>query len=89
MKIYKRSKIHTKNLRVFLTLTHGQKVQRYHSGSVSRFISKIRGHGNGRINIRVEYGKDKDVFGKIVMFYNEYDGDNKEESISALKAFIE
>ena len=89
MKSFKRSKIHKNNLRVFLILRNSHKVERYHSGSVSRFINKIQACSHARINVRVEYGKDKDAFGKTVMFYNEYDGEDKKEAVTALKAFIE
>lgn len=90
MKTYKRSLIHKNNLKVFLNIYKKDgKVSSYRSGSVKRFFNKIQACSHARINIKVEYGKDKDCFGKTVMFYNEYDGENKVEAIAALKAFIE
>jgi hypothetical protein len=39
--------------------------------------------------VRVEYGYDMDIFGKRVMFDNEYIGNNLSEAKQALAAFIE
>lgn len=45
--------------------------------------------GENRYFIRVEYGKKEDIHGKMVMFYNEYNGYDKKEAKQALGAFIE
>lgn len=39
--------------------------------------------------LRVNYGKRKDNFGKLVDFYNDGDYTNKKQLVQAYKAFIE
>lgn len=62
---------------------------RYLKGTIKRFMSKLRSSSAVRFNVLVTYGKHKDVYGDMVMFYNEYDGDSKKEAIQALQAFLE
>ena len=42
-----------------------------------------------KVHLKVEYGKKKDVFGKLVMFENSGTYDNKKEARLALRAFLE
>jgi hypothetical protein len=39
--------------------------------------------------VRVEYGYEKDVSGKKVLFHNEYEGNSLQEAKQALSAFME
>ena len=41
-----------------------------------------------RFFVRVEYGYNKNVYGKKIMFHNEYIGDNLAEAKLALSAFL-
>lgn len=90
MKNKKNSKINRNNIEVKVKLTdsHGV-VHTYLKGTASRFLSKLRGSLWSRCVIRVSYGKQKDVYGKMVEFTNEGEYDNKHDAIQAFKAFLE
>ncbi|MCR4290502.1 MAG: hypothetical protein NUV86_09620 [Candidatus Scalindua sp.] len=90
MKNLSQAKVNRNHIEVRLKLTdrHGV-VRTYLKGTIKRFMSKLRGSCGRRIEIRVTYGREKDVFGKEVQFTNEYDGFNQEDAIKALKAFLE
>lgn len=78
------------HIEVHLKLTDKHEVARtYHKGTIKRFMSKLRGSSGRRIEIRVEYGREKDIFGKNVMFMNEYEGYSSEDAQQALQAFLE
>ena len=61
----------------------------YLKGTINRFMSKLRSSAAVRFHVYVTYGKHKDVYGDMVMFTNEYDGESKKEAIQALQAFLE
>lgn len=83
-----RSKRDHIEVKVKFTDRHG-KVQTYHKGTIKRFLSKLRGSSGRRIDILVTYGREKDVFGNVEMFKNEYSGFNNIEAQQALEAFLE
>lgn len=90
MKNLSKAKINRDHINVHLKLTDKNGVAHtYLKGTIKRFMSKLRGSSGRRIELRVEYGKHKDVFGKEVMFTNEYDGYSSEEAQEALQAFLE
>lgn len=76
-------------MKIYLTLKKGKVKKMYRTGTTRRYLSKLRKSNADYFNIKVEYGKHKDVYGDMVMFYNEYDGDSKKEAIQALQAFLE
>jgi hypothetical protein len=66
--------------------------QRYETSSIRRFYNHIRTikWGSGTLAyLRVSYGKDKDIHGKIINFYNDGEYTNKKEFGDALNAFLE
>lgn len=59
-------------------------------GKWRKVYAKIASAGRQtRFYERVEYGIDRDVFGRKEMFCNEYEGDDQQEAKNALKAFLE
>ena len=42
-----------------------------------------------KVYLKVSYGKKKNVFGKTVEFYNDWEGNDKRELLKAYRAFIE
>jgi len=65
------------------------KVKWYFVGTKKRFIYWLT-HGKfSKAIVRVEYGKEKDNHGKMVMFYNEGEYTNKKDALQALRAFCE
>lgn len=61
----------------------------YRAGTLRRFFTVLRTAPAMRFNVLVTYGVKKDVFGKKVMFENQYIGESREEAIKALTAFLE
>jgi len=76
-------------MKIYLTLRKGKKKKMVRAGTARRFLSKLRKSDADYFNVKVEYEKHKDVYGDMVMFTNEYDGESKKEAIQALQAFLE
>ncbi len=76
-----------------LKIIHGQKVERYETKSLRRFLNHTRTinwkDSPCRVYLRVSYGKKEDVFGKQATFYNDGTYENKEDFNLALEAFLE
>ena len=90
MKNRKGAKKDRTHIKVILKLTnrHGG-VSTYHSGTKSRFMSKLTAKNWVKCHIKVLYGKQKDVFGKLVEFTNEGIYENSHDAIQAFNAFLE
>lgn len=65
------------------------KVKWYYAGTIKRFIYRLTHDKFSKAIVRVEYGKQKDHTGKMVMFYNEGEYDNGRDAKHALRAFCE
>lgn len=72
---------------------NGLVVDRCQTHSKRRFYRRIRTlkwkNGHTKVHLRISYGKDKNVFGKFVNFYNHGEYTNPEELLNALTAFDE
>lgn len=55
----------------------------------AKIYGKLASASGYKWHIRVEYGKDKNVYGKTVMFKNEGDYYKLSEAKIALRAFLE
>ena len=71
----------------------GELIDGGYTHSIRRFRNKI-GTINWKLRgikvyLRVSGGKEQDVFGKRVSFYNDGWFENKKDLLSALKAFVE
>jgi len=67
----------------------GKMRQIYYTTRFNRLYHRIR-HGSwAKIYIKVEYGKQEDVFGKKIMFYNDGTYEKRKEALQALHAFLE
>ena len=75
-------------IKLTLVSRHG-KVKRYRSGTKRRFMFHLTHDKFSKAIVRVEYGKEKDNFGKMVMFFNEGEYTNKHDALQALRAFCE
>lgn len=64
-------------------------VKRWHSSRIKRIFRNIKAEEFQKAYVKVVYGKEKDVFGKIVVFYNDGFYETRSELLSALKAFTE
>lgn len=70
----------------------GKVVRRYITSDRKKFrkmYAKLASAVADKYYIRVNYGYDKDVFGKREMFYNEYFDTNLKDAKKALSAFLE
>jgi hypothetical protein len=72
---------------------NGQTIQRYHTHNLRRFLKNIRTikwqNLKIEVYVKVSYGKQKDIHGKTVVFYNDGIYENRRDLIQAVKAFIE
>jgi len=74
--------------RMFLHFNDG-KIRRYRKGTIRRFLFYLRSCPPAKIDILVKYGKEKNNFGHIIEFTNQYIGTDKKEAIHAIRAFLE
>lgn len=74
--------------RVKLTKKNGE-YRWYRKVSLRRFCYFCSLGSYARFYVRVDYGKDRDAYGKNVMFYNDGEYDDPKEAIQALRAFLE
>ena len=76
-------------LKVFKAKT----MKRYESANRRRFLYYTRlinwKNGISKVYLKVIYGKDKDAYGKMIVFQNEGTYTNKKDFELALKAFLE
>ena len=76
-----------------LKIFHGQKVERYETHSIIRFLRKTRTikwlDSMVKVYVKVYYGMDKDVFDRKSHFYNDGTYTNKKDFDFALNAFLE
>lgn len=74
-------------------IKNGETIGKYRTKSKRRFLKKLRTinwKGGGlKVHIKVSYGKQKDVFGKVSYFSNEEEYDNKTDLWMAFNAFAE
>lgn len=90
MKKFRRFKGNTNSIKVSLMFTDKRgKTKKYFAGTSRRFISRIQREDFALCYVHVVYGKDRDNFGKIRMFHNDGEYDNKQEAATILRAFIE
>ena len=77
--------------RVKLTvwLKNGKVVYYPYSVRMNRLYARVRHGLYARINIKVQYGIDKNVYGKEEMFENSGTYENPKEAVEALKAFLQ
>jgi len=86
MKIYKRNyvlKVTEDDREIDIVRTHSITVFLRHLRTINWQKTMIR------VYVKVSYGKQKDVHGKLVTFYNDGDYETKTELIEAFKAFTE
>lgn len=78
------------HLKVSLKLTKKSgSILFYHTGKVKRIYSIVRQGNFSNSYLKVSYGKHKDVFGKLVEFYNDGHYSNRDDLVFAFKAFTE
>ena len=70
-------------------LKNGKEVCSIHSGTPSRFISRIQSKSFDVCLIKASYGKHINNFGELVEFTNEGEYKNKKDALNAFEAFIE
>lgn len=68
-------------------------IQRVQTHSLRRFYRHLRTINwqkhNLSVYLKVSYGKQKDVWGKMVTFYNDGDYETEQELLQAFRAFTE
>lgn len=72
---------------------NGKTVQRVQTHSLRRFYRHLRTINWEKrplsVYLKVSYGKQKDVWGKMVTFYNDGNYKTKQELLQAFEAFVE
>ncbi len=72
---------------------NGKLVKKYSTHKIRRFLKNIRlinfEDGHIKVYIKVDYGKHRDVYGKLTNFYNDGVYNNKEDFWWAFNAFTE
>lgn len=63
-------------------------VRTYLAGTPHRFLTNLRARLWERCVIKVSYGKQIDVFGKLLEFTNEGEFTGKNKAVQALEAFL-
>jgi hypothetical protein len=74
-------------------IVDGQRVQRYQTHSLRRFYRHLRTINWEKLGVevylKVSYGKQKDIYGKMVTLYNDGVYDNKQDLMQAVNTFME
>jgi len=74
-------------------IKNNQAIQRVRTHSIRRFYNHLRTinweDGGKKVYLRLSYGKEQDVFGKMVTFYNDGWFENKEDLWLTFEAFKE
>ena len=77
----------------FKVIQNSRTIQRCQTHSIRRFTKKIGtiNWENGQITVylRVNYGRYKNNYGKLVNFYNDGEYETKKDLLQAFKAFID
>ena len=92
MQLKKRSNSNKKHPEVSISMRltkKGKDVCYIHSGTKTRFISRIAEKSWDLCLLKADYGMKKDCFGKMVRFENVGTYQKKEDAKKALLAFIE
>ncbi len=92
MQLKKRSnsKVKHPEVSMYMKLSKkGKDVCSIHSGTKTRFLSRIAEKSWDLCILRADYGMKKDCFGKMVIFTNEGEYHKKEDAKRAFMAFIE
>ncbi len=77
----------------FRVIQNNRIVQRCQTHSIRRFTKKLGTinweNGVIKVNLRVNYGRYKNMYGKFINFYNDGEYETKKDLLQAFKAFIE